>query len=103
MLPTAFFGLLVLLVIGAIIIYLLYYYQVGIYSQTYKFRDLRTWQPVSNNFEWLNLTSQAQSVYGNTNRNVPTPEIKNVYCAYDPARCVPDVATYSTFPIPLFC
>lgn len=103
MLPTSFYVLIILLVLGLIGIYLLYFYNVGPYGQTYQFRDLRTWQPVSDNFAWLTPTTQAQSVYGNTNRNVPDPMIKNVYCTYDPNRCTPDQATFSTFPIAPFC
>ena len=79
-------------IVGVIAITALFLLKVGPYGQVYQFKDPRTWKPVADNSAWLNTTFNYQS----NDRNIPTPEIKNVYCKYDPNRCIPDESTFLT-------
>lgn len=99
MATAAIIATIALFVIGVIIITSLYIFQVGPYGDTYSFRNPRTWAPEPNTQEWLNPTFD----YGMTSRNVPSPEIKGIYCKFDPNKCIPDAATFDMTDPPTGC
>lgn len=92
---TPIFVTIGLFVLGIIIITALYLFRVGPYGHVYQFQNPQTWQPVANNQDWL--TSDFDN-YSPDDRNVPSPDIKNVYCAYDQNRCIPTSTTFNALP-----
>lgn len=93
------FLLVGVLVIGLIIILVLYALKVGAYGQPYQVKDPRTWQQQTSATAWLTPAFD----YGPNDRNVPSPDIKGIYCLFDQIRCIPTQATFDQTPTQSSC
>ncbi len=68
-----------LLIVGIVIVVILFSVEVAPFNAIYKYRDPRTWEPVTENpneiFQWL----QPDFDYGPYTRSEPTSEIIEMY------------------------
>lgn len=96
---TPIFVLIGIFIIGLIVIFILYATKIGPYGQPYQIKDPRTWQSQTSNTAWLTPAFD----YSPTDRNVPAPDIKGIYCSYDPIRCIPTQAQFDQTPVQTPC
>lgn len=82
-----------ILILGIIILVALFAFRAPPYNKPYQFRDPQTWKPVETNQSWLT----PQFDYSPFNRDVPSSNIKSIYCAMngDPTRCIASLSQYS--------
>ena len=96
---TTLLIVIVITVVILIVISALYAFKITPYTDKPQIKDPRDWKAPEDLNQWKTPILNT----GSTNRNVPDPEIAQVYCQFDPSKCEPDRAVFDQNPPTSFC